>query len=223
MIDLYFFPSPNTWKVSIMLEECDLPYNLVPVDLSSDAQHSPAFIAINPNGKVPAIVDHDSPGAPITLFESGAILVYLAEKAHRFLPSETIARFEVLQWLFWQVGGLGPMAGQAHIFRNAAPAVPAIVDRYTQECTRLYTVLDRRLTNQLYIAGDYSIADIACFGWVWFHNRHGQDLTTFPAVEAWFHRLLQRPAVQKGWQQGLEVAPEATRELILTQRPRQLF
>jgi GSH-dependent disulfide-bond oxidoreductase len=220
MIDLYFFPSPNTWKVSIMLEECALPYHLVPVDLNSGAQLCPAFLAINPNNKVPAIVDRDTPAGPITLFESGAILVYLAEKANRLMPSEAAARFEVLQWLFWQVGGLGPMAGQAHVFRNMDPPVPAALERYTRECRRLYTVMNQRLTGRSYLAGDYSIADIACFGWVWFHKRHGQDLAAFPAIDAWFHRLLQRPAVHRGWQMGLGIAPDTTRELILMQRPR---
>jgi GST-like protein len=209
MIELYYFPTPNTWKASIMLEECGLRYTVKPVNIGAGEQMKPEFLAISPNNKVPAIVDLDGPeGKPLAIFESGAILVYLAEKSGKFMPAGAAARSEVLQWLFWQIGGLGPMAGQAHVFRNFDPPNPTALERYVKESARLYGVMDKRLADRDYLAGEYSIADIACFGWTWFHNYHGQDLALFPNVAAWFARLSAREAVQRGKQVGIELVPE---------------
>jgi GST-like protein len=210
MIDLYYFPSPNTWKVSILLEECGLDYRVVPVDITKDEQFRPEFLAISPNNRVPAIVDHDVPAGPQPVFESGAILLYLAEKTGRFLAPAGPARIAALEWLMWQMGGLGPMAGQAHHFRRYAPSGnDYAIERYTKECARLYGVLDRRLEGREWLAGDYSIADVACWGWVWFHRLHGQDLANFPAVRRWFLAMSARPAVQRGKSLRLDmVSPE---------------
>ena len=210
MIDLHFFPSPNTWKASIMLEECGLPYRVVPVDITKDAQFAPAFLAISPNNRLPAIVDHDGLDGPQPVFESGAILIYLAERTGRFLAAGGRERVEALEWLMWQMGGLGPMAGQAHHFRRyAADGNAYAVERYTKEAARLYGVLDRRLDGREWIAGAYSVADIACWGWVWFHRLHGQDLADFPNVGRWFLAMSERPAVQRGKSLGLDlVSPE---------------
>jgi GST-like protein len=210
MIDLYFFPSPNTWKASIMLEECGLPYRVIPVDITQDEQFQPAFLAISPNNRVPAIVDHDAPNGPQSVFESGAILLYLAEKTGRFLAPAGPDRIAAWEWLMWQMGGLGPMAGQAHHFRRyKAEGNDYAVERYTKETARLYGVLDRRLAGREWIAGDYSIADIATWGWVWFHRMHGQDLANFPHVHRWFFAMAERPAVQRGKSIGLDlVSPE---------------
>jgi GSH-dependent disulfide-bond oxidoreductase len=208
MIELYYQPSPNTWKVSIMLEECGLPYVVKPINISNGDQRTPEFLAINPNGRIPAIVDTEGPSGDIAIFESGAILVYLAEKAGRLLPASGVERYDALQWLFWQMGGLGPMLGQAHVFRNAADRIPFAIDRYTNEATRLYGVMDRRLGDRAYLAGAYGVADIACFGWVWFHNMHGQDLAHFPNVAAWFERVGARDAVKRGRLLGLDMVSE---------------
>jgi GST-like protein len=198
-----------------MLEECGLPYTVKPVNIGAGEQHAPAFLAISPNNRVPAIVDLDGPdGKPLPIFESGAILVYLAEKIGKFLPGGA-ARSDVLQWLFWQVGGLGPMAGQAHFFRNAETPNPAALERYVKETARLYGVMDRRLAERDYLAGDYSIADIACFGWVWFHNLQGQDLALFPQVSNWFARVSARDAVKQGRLVGLDQYPEDFRDRML--------
>jgi GST-like protein len=199
MIDLYYFPSPNTWKASIMLEECGLSYHVVPVDITKDAQFAPDFLAISPNNRVPAIVDHDAPGGPQPVFETGAILIYLAERTGTLLAPAGPDRVAALEWLMWQIGGLGPMAGQAHHFRRyAAEGNHYAVERFTKEAARLYGVLDRRLDGRTWIAGDYSIADIACWGWVWFHRLHGQDLADFPHIKRWFFAMSERPAVQRG-------------------------
>ena len=215
MIDLHYFPSPNTWKVSIMLEECGLPYQVKIVDITKNDQFAQRFLAISPNNRVPAIVDHDAPGGPRSVFESGAILVYLAEKTGLFLKADGAARTEALEWLFWQVGGLGPMAGQAHHFRRyEADGNAYAVDRYTKECARLYGVLDRRLAGREWIAGDYGIADMACWGWTWFHRLHGQNLDDFADVKRWFLAMSARPAVQRAKQVGLEAVQPATREML---------
>jgi len=215
MIDLHYFPSPNTWKASIMLEECGLPYRVKIVDITRDDQFAPDFLAISPNNRVPAIVDHDASEGSRPVFESGAILLYLAEKTGRFLAAEGPARTQALEWLFWQVGGLGPMAGQAHHFRRyAAEGNAYAVERYTNECARLYGVLDRRLAGRDWIAGDYGIADIACWGWTWFHRLHGQNLDDFPEVRRWFLAVSARPAVQRARQVGLEAVQPATREML---------
>ena len=198
MIELYYFPSPNGIKAAIMLEECGLPYRVVPVNILRGEQFSADYLRICPNNRIPAIVDRDAPGGPLALFESGAVLVYLAEKTGRFLPAEPRGRFDVLQWLFWQVGGLGPMAGQAHHFRAfASEVVPYGIRRYTDEVNRLYGVLQRRLCEREYLAIAYSIADMACWPWVAQHARQGQRLEEFPAVLRWFEAIGARPAVQR--------------------------
>ena len=193
MIDLYYFPSPNGLKIAIMLEECGLPYRVVPVDIGSGEQFRPEYLALNPNNKIPTIVDRQS---GTSVFESGAILIYLAEKSNLLLPKTSDERIEVLSWLFWQAGGLGPMAGQAHHFRAfATENVPYGVERYTNEVNRLYGVMDRRLRDVEYLGGNYSIADIACWPWIVSHERQGQDLEHFKEVKRWFDAIRKRPAV----------------------------
>ncbi len=202
MIDLYYFPSPNGLKIAIMLEECGLPYQVVPVDIGSGEQFRPEYLALNPNNKIPTIVDQET---GTSVFESGAILIYLAEKSKQFLPKSAEERFEVLSWLFWQAGGLGPMAGQAHHFRAfATENVPYGIERYTNEVNRLYGVMDRRLRDTEYLAGDYSIADIACWPWVRSHERQGQDLDEFREVKRWFEAIRERPAVVRAFALGHE-------------------
>ncbi|WP_265671297.1 GSH-dependent disulfide bond oxidoreductase [Klebsiella grimontii] len=198
MIDLYYAPTPNGHKITLFLEEAQLPYRLIRVDISKGEQFQPPFLAISPNNKIPAIVD-DAPadgGAPLSLFESGEILLYLAEKTGKLLSGELRERHVTLQWLFWQVGGLGPMLGQNHHFNHFAPqAVPYAIERYQVETQRLYGVLNRRLGESPWLGGNhYSIADIACWPWVNAHQRQRIDLTSFPAVHNWFERIRQRPA-----------------------------
>ena len=197
MIDLHFWPTPNGLKIKLFLEEAGLPYRAFPVDIGKGDQFKPEFLAISPNNKIPAIVDHEPAdgGAPLSLFESGAILLYLAEKTGRFIPPDPRGRVEVLQWLFWQVAGLGPMAGQNGHFNVYAPEkVPYAIDRYNRETARLYGVLDRRLADREFIAGAYSIADIACHPWIVPHASHGQDLADFPNIARWFDAINARPA-----------------------------
>lgn len=197
MIEFYTYPTPNTWKVGIMLEECGLAYKIHLIDITKGEQFEPDFLAISPNNRVPAIIDHNAPGNACTVFESGAILLYLAEKTGRFLAADGPARTAALEWLFWQVGGLGPMAGQAHHFmRYASEGNNYAIDRYSKECARLYGVLNRRLTAADWLAGaDYSVADMATWGWVWYHRMHGQVLEDHPAVQRWFSTIAARPAV----------------------------
>jgi GST-like protein len=199
-IDLYYWPTPNGWKVSIMLEEAEIPYNVIPVNISAGDQFKPEFLEISPNNKMPAIVDPDSPdGQPIALFESGAILLYLADKTGRFIPSNPRDRYTVVQWLMFQMGGVGPMLGQAHHFRQYAPEqIPYAIDRYTNEATRLYRVLDKQLGQVEYVAGDYSIADMAIFPWILPYERQGQNLADYPNLKRWFDAINERPAVQRG-------------------------
>lgn len=205
MIELFFFPSPNGMKATIMLEECGLPYRLRPVNILRGEQFSADVLAVSPNNKIPALIDHDAGPQPIAVFESGAVLIYLAEKSGKFLPTASAARFEVLQWLFWQVGGLGPMAGQAHHFRAFAnEVVPYGIRRYTDEVNRLYAVLDRRLADREFMAGDYSIADMAVWPWIVPHERQGQKLEDFANVKRWFERVLDRPAVRRAYELGAE-------------------
>lgn len=206
-IDLYYWPTPNGWKISIMLEECELPYTMRPVNIGKGQQFEPGFLKIAPNNRIPAIVDPDGPGdKPIAIFESGAILQYLGRKTGKFYPDKERERVEVDQWLFWQVGGLGPMAGQANHFRHyAAEQIKYAIDRYTNEVHRLYGVMNRRLSDREYLAGKYSIADIASWGWVVSHNLQGQNLDEFPNLKAWFDRMAARPAVQRGFALGREL------------------
>jgi GST-like protein len=205
VLELYYFPSPNGLKIAIMLEECGLEHRIVPVDILRGEQFRPEFLAISPNNRIPALVDHAAPGGPLALFESGAILCYLAERSGRFLPADQHGRYEVLQWLFWQCAGLGPMAGQAHHFRHfAGEQVPYGVERYTNEVNRLYGVLERRLAGREYVAGAYSIADMACWPWVVHHARQGQRLEDFPSLARWFAALRDRPAVRRACAAGPE-------------------
>jgi len=210
MIDVHFYPSPNGLKILMMLEECGLPYRVVEVNILRGAQFEPDFLRISPNNRIPAIVDHDAPGGPLSVFESGAILQYLAEKSGRLLPRDVRGRYEVLQWLYWQVAGLGPMAGQAHHFRAFAPEkIPYGIKRYTDEVNRLYGVLQRRLAGREYIAGDYSIADIACWPWIVPHERQGQSLDDFPDVQRWFEAVRDRPATKRAYAKGHERSADA--------------
>ncbi len=216
MLELYFYPSPNGLKITIMLEECALAYRLCFVDITRGAQFSPDFLRISPNNKIPALIDHDADGAALTLFESGAILLHLAQRSGRFLPAGGAGRARCLSWLFWQVGGLGPMAGQAHHFRAFAPqAVPYAIQRYTDEVNRLYGVLNRALQQNEWIAGEYSIADMACYPWIMPYERQGQRLEDFPHVQRWFAAMAARPAVQRGLAQGHERAADATGHTFL--------
>ena len=204
MIDVYSWPTPNGHKVHIMLEECGLPYRAHPIDIGKGDQFKPAFLAISPNNKIPALVDSDGPdGQPMSVFESGAILLYLAGKTGKFLPADTRGKYEVLQWLMFQMGGVGPMLGQAHHFRIYAPEkIDYAVTRYTNEARRLYGVMDRQIERTgAYIAGsDYSIADIAIFPWLRSWQNQGVDWADYPALKGWFDRIAQRPAVQRGVQ-----------------------
>jgi GST-like protein len=199
MIDLYTWGTPNGRKVSILLEELGLPYAVHSVDIGKRQQFEPAFLAVNPNGKIPAIVDHDAEGGPLAVFESGAILMYLAEKTGRFWPKPVRERYAVTEWLMFQMGGLGPMAGQSHHFRRAAPEpIPYAIDRYTAESKRIYGVMDQRLADRPHLAGDYSIADMACFPWIARHEWQQIDLAEFPNLKRWYDALAARPAVVKG-------------------------
>ena len=199
-IDLYTWSTPNGWKIPIMLEECGLPYRVRPVNIGKGEQMAPDFLAISPNNKTPAIVDPDGPGgAPISVFESGAILQYLGRKTGCLYPADERARTAVDEWLFWQVGGLGPMLGQAHHFRiYAQDKIPYAIARFTEEAKRLYGVLDRRLADHEYLADSYSIADIAALTWAKFHEKQGIDVAELPNVRRWLDALLARPAVQRG-------------------------
>ena len=216
MIDLYFSPTPNGLKVRLFLEEAELAYRTIAVSLSRGEQLRPEFLAISPNGKIPAIVDHAPPTgtSPLKVFESGAILLYLAEKTGRFMPPDSEGRIDVLQWLFWQVGGLGPMAGQIGHFNVFAPEqVPYAIDRYTREVHRLYGVLDRRLAGREFIAGDYSIADIASYPWIVPHAAHGQDLDDFPHLERWFKTMAERPGTRATYDGVTDVYSKQDRSL----------
>lgn len=227
-IEHYYWPTPNGWKTAIMLEECGLPYTTIPVDISRGDQFKPDFLTISPNNRMPAIVDPDGPdGRPISVFESGAILQYLGRKTGKFYPKDERARVDVDQWLMWQMGGLGPMAGQAHHFRLYAPEkLPYAIDRYTNECNRLYGVMNTRLADRPYLAGRYSIADIACVGWASRHERQGQDFAQFPYLRRWLESVLARPAVKRGMSVRVEAASNvdlrdpAVQKVLFGQRAR---
>ena len=201
MIDLYYAPTPNGWKITIMLEECSIPYKVIPVNLGKGDQFKPEFLAISPNNRMPAIVDHEGPdGEEISVFESGAILLYLGEKTGKFLPSQAAERIKVLEWLFWQIGGLGPMAGQVSHFVNYAPNFPGdhsySEKRYKNEYDRLLGVMNNIVIEREYLSGDYSIADMASFPWVTAYKRYEVDLNKFKEVRRWFDALKKRPAVR---------------------------
>jgi GSH-dependent disulfide-bond oxidoreductase len=209
MIDLYYWPTPNGHKISIFLEEAGLPYVIHPVNIGKGEQFNPDFLKIAPNNRIPAIVDHEpnQGGDPVSLFESGAILLYLSEKTGLFISRDLRHRAVTLEWLFWQMGGLGPMAGQNHHFNHYAPEkIPYAQDRYIKETNRLYGVLDRRLTGRDFIADDYSIADMACYPWIVPYERQGQNLDDFPHVKHWFERIKNRPAVIKAYEKGAAIS-----------------
>lgn len=221
MIDLYSWATPNGHKVHIMLEETGLPYEVHPVDIGAGDQFKPEFLKISPNNKMPAIVDRDGPGGrPYSLFESGAILMYLAEKTGKLLPSERRARYDVVQWLMFQMGGVGPMLGQAHHFRAyALEQIPYAISRYTNEAKRLYGVMDRRLEGRDWFAGDYSIADIAIFPWLRSWERQGVVLDEYPQVKRWFGAVEARPAVQR----GLKVLSDRARSGPMDEKQREML
>ena len=204
MIDLHYWTTPNGHKVTIFLEEAGLEYRVVPVDIGKGEQFASDFLAIAPNNRIPAIVDHEPAGggAALSLFESGAILLYLAEKTRQLIPADLRGRSEVLQWLFWQMGGLGPMAGQNHHFRNYAPEkIPYAIDRYVAETSRLYGVFDKRLADREFVAGaNYSIADIAIYPWIVPHEAQGQSLADFPHLKRWFDAIRDRPATIRAYE-----------------------
>ena len=230
MIELHYWPTPNGWKISIMLEECALPYELIPVNIGTGEQFKPEFLKISPNNRMPAIVDHDplGGGAPVAVFESGAILQYLAEKTGKFLPKDLRGRYEALQWLYWQMGGLGPMAGQANHFNVYAPqfnpdeAIAYGQTRYTNEVNRLFGVLNKRLSDREFVAGDYSIADMAIWPWVVPYKNLKQNLDDFPHLKRWFEKSMgERAAVKKGKDVGKEL--RATPGINTEEQRRVLF
>jgi GST-like protein len=213
MIDIYFWTTPNGYKPLLFLEETGLPYNLIPINIGKGDQFQPDFLKIAPNNRIPAMADHNPAGGgkPISVFESGAMLLYMAEKEKRFIPADIRGRTEVLQWLFWQMAGLGPMAGQNHHFAAYAPEkIPYAIDRYVKETGRLYAVLNRRLADREFIAGDYSIADMACYPWTVSHERQSQDLNKFPHLKRWFEAIRARPATVRAYAKGKAVNTNPT-------------
>jgi GSH-dependent disulfide-bond oxidoreductase len=212
MIDLLYWTTPNGHKITMFLEETGLPYKIIPVNIGKGEQFAPDFLAVSPNNRIPAIVDHDPPGGgkPVSVFESGAILLYLAEKTGKFLPKDLHGRYDAIQWLFWQMGGLGPMAGQNHHFAIYAPEkIPYAIDRYVNETNRLYGVLNKRLSNRDFLAGEYSIADMASYPWIVPYERQGQKLEDFPHLKRWFEAIKARPATQRAYAKAKEVNPNA--------------
>ena len=225
MIDLYYWTTPNGHKITIYLEETGLAYKIIPVNISKGDQLKPEFLTISPNNRIPAIVDREltGGGAPVAVFESGAILQYLAEKTGKLMPSNLRGRYEVIQWLFWQMGGLGPMAGQNHHFSQYAPEkIPYAIDRYVRETNRLYGVLNKHLADRAFIAGDYSIADIAAYPWIVPHQRQGQSLEDFPHLKRWFEAIRSRPATVRAYDKAREintqpVVTEVSRRILFGQ------
>ena len=226
MIDLYYWTTPNGHKITMFLEETGLPYKIVPVNISKGDQLKPEFLEISPNNRIPAIVDHEPKdgGKAISLFESGAILLYVAEKTGRFLPNSLRRKVEVIQWLFWQVGGLGPMAGQNHHFSQYAPEkLPYAIDRYVNETNCLYGVLNKRLADRQFVAGEYTIADMAAYPWIVPHERQGQKLEDFPHLRRWFETIKARPATVRAYEKARaintqpSVRDEASRKILFGQ------
>ncbi len=221
MIEVYSWPTPNGHKIHIMLEECGLAYRAIPVDIGAGGQFAPEFLKISPNNKIPAIVDPDGPdGKPISIFESGAILLYLAAKTGRFLPHDLRGKYATMEWLMFQMGGVGPMLGQAHHFRMYAPEpIPYAVNRYSNEARRLYGVIDKQLASHLFIAGaEYTIADIAIFPWLRSWKNQGVELADYPHLQAWFEGIAARPAVQR----GVEVLA-GLRKAVRTEKEREVL
>jgi GST-like protein len=211
MIDLYYWTTPNGHKITIFLEETGLPYNIKPINIGKGDQFEPEFLRISPNNRIPAIVDHE-PGegaGPLSIFESGAILEYLAMKTGKFLPADVRGRAEVMQWLFWQMAGLGPMLGQNHHFRGySTEKIPYAIERYTKETERLYGVLDERLADREFVARAYSIADMACYPWIALHDRQGQNLDDFVNLKRWFETIRKRPAVERAYALARQINPD---------------
>lgn len=225
MIDLYYWTTPNGHKITLFLEEVGLPYTVIPVNIGAGDQFKPEFLKIAPNNRIPAIVDHEpaTGNEPIAIFESGAILLYLAEKTGKLIPADLHGRADVLQWLFWQMGGLGPMAGQNHHFSQYAPEkIPYAIDRYVNETGRLYAVLDKRLSDREFLAGEYSIADIASYPWIVPYERQGQTLESFPNLKRWFEAIQSRPATIRAYAKAdafkhQAISPEQSRDLLFNQ------
>jgi len=225
MIELYYWTTPNGHKITIFLEEVGLPYTLVPINIGAGDQFKPEFLKISPNNRIPAIVDREpvDGGDSISVFESGAILLYLAEKTGKLIPSNIRDRVEVLQWLFWQMGGLGPMAGQNHHFSQYAPEkIPYAINRYVNETGRLYAVLDKRLSDREFVAGEYSIADIAIYPWIVPYERQNQKLADFPNLQRWFEAIKARPATLRAYEKAeafknQAISPEQSRDLLFNQ------
>ncbi|MCC2595554.1 glutathione S-transferase N-terminal domain-containing protein [Pusillimonas sp. MFBS29] len=226
MIDLYYWTTPNGHKITLFLEEAAIPYTLFPINIGKGDQFEPEFLKISPNNRIPAIVDHApiDGGDPIPVFESGAILLYLADKTKQFLPTSLRGRNEALQWLFWQMGGLGPMAGQNHHFNTyAQEKIPYAIDRYVRETGRLYGVLNKHLADREFIAHEYSIADMACYPWIVSHQRQEQDLNNFPHLKRWFEAIAQRPATRRAYEKAEQintapsVSDDASRKLLFGQ------
>ena len=215
MIDVYYWPTPNGHKVTIFLEELRLNYKVIPINIAKGDQFAPEFLKISPNNKMPAIVDHDGPGgAPIAIFESGAILLYLAEKTGCFMPGDIRGRYKVIEWLMFQMASVGPMLGQAHHFRRAAPEkLQYAIDRYTNEAHRIYGVVDKRVAEVPYLASEYSIADMATYPWLKLHKMQGQDLSDFPNLKRWYDTIEARPAVQRGLAVMADVLAAAMKQL----------
>ena len=222
MIDLHYWTTPNGHKITIFLEETALPYKIIPVNISKGDQFKPEFLAISPNNRIPALIDHDPKGGgpPVSVFESGAILLYLAEKTGKLLPSDLRARYDAIQWLFWQMAGLGPMAGQNHHFSQYAPEkIPYAIDRYVKETNRLYGVLNKRLADRAFITGDYSIADIAAYPWIVPYERQGQKLEDFPHLKRWFETIRSRPATVRAY----EKAKQINTQPVVTEESKQIL
>ena len=221
MIDLYYWATPNGNKITIFLEEVGIPYNFIPVNIMVGEQFDPEFTKISPNNRIPAIVDHKpaNGGAPISVFESGAILLYLAEKTGKLIPQNVRDRVEVLQWLFWQMGGLGPMAGQNHHFSEYAPEkIDYAINRYVKETGRLYSVLDKRLADREFVAGVYSIADIAAYPWIFLYQRQKQNLEDFPNLKRWFETIKARPATIRAYEkaEAFKISNPANDKVLLS-------
>ena len=226
MIDLYYWTTPNGHKITMFLEETGLPYKIFPVNIGKGEQFKPEFLAIAPNNRIPAMVDHEPKGGgkPISIFESGAMLLYLAEKTGKFLPADLYGRYDAIQWTFWQMGGLGPMAGQNHHFRNyAEEKIKYAIDRYVNETNRLYGVLNKRLADREFIAGDYSIADMASYPWVVPYKNQGQNIDDFPHLKRWLETIGARPATERAYAQAKEVNPNFGQPAIRTEEERKML
>ena len=226
MIDLYYWTTPNGHKITMFLEETGLPYTLIPINIGKGEQFKPDFLKVAPNNRIPALVDHEPNGGgrPISIFESGAMLLYLAEKTGQFLPANPYGRYDVIQWTFWQMGGLGPMAGQNHHFSNYAPEkIPYAIDRYVNESNRLYGVLNKHLAGREFIADDYSIADMACYPWIVPYKNQSQNIDDFPNLKRWLADIEARPATQRAYARDKEINPNFGKPVNRTEEERKIL